>query len=75
MLESFITDNAGINAGQTQSSFLTDPGVEQTVKQVIPVAKPDLWSVETPVMYTLVTRILVKGKVIDEVKTHSGYAV
>jgi len=72
VLESFVTNDEGINAGQTQSSLLTDAGMEQTINQVITVEKPDLWSVETPAMYTLVTRILVKGKVIDEVKTPFG---
>ncbi|MBW6501509.1 MAG: DUF4982 domain-containing protein [Bacteroidales bacterium] len=71
-LASFITDENGANAGQTESVFRTEPGTEQLVSQVISVANPSLWSVETPAMYTLVTRILVKGKVVDEVKTPFG---
>lgn len=37
------------------------------------VSNPKLWSPEAPTLYTLVSELMVGGKVIDEVKTNFGF--
>lgn len=37
------------------------------------VSKPQLWSPETPTLYTLVAEVIVEGKLVDEVKTNFGF--
>jgi beta-galactosidase len=41
-------------------------------RQELPVGMPKLWSVETPVLYTLRTAIKIDGKTIDQVDTRFG---
>jgi beta-galactosidase len=42
------------------------------VQQNINVKQPMLWSIESPTLYTLKTRVLRAGKVVDEVATSFG---
>lgn len=69
---SFVLDDKGVNAGQAESPVDLKPGNENLIKQHIKVQSPKLWSVDDPFRYTLVTRILVKGTRVDEVKTPFG---
>ncbi len=50
-----------------------DLAEETKVEQSIEVESPDLWSVETPVLYTAVTRILEYGKEVDQYHTPFGF--
>jgi beta-galactosidase len=44
----------------------------ETVKQELRIARPVLWSVETPALYLLKTRVLRAGEVTDDVTTPFG---
>ena len=46
---------------------------ENTIEQIIVVPSPKLWSVETPIMYTAITKILENGKELDSYKTPFGF--
>ncbi|MCF6332828.1 MAG: DUF4982 domain-containing protein [Draconibacterium sp.] len=46
---------------------------ENIVEQIINVPSPKLWSVETPTIYTAVTKILKAGKELDVYKTPFGF--
>ena len=49
-------------------------GETQVASQVsAPIAKPHLWSPETPVLYRAVTQVRVDGKVRDEFETEFGF--
>jgi beta-galactosidase len=72
VIQSYIIDDKGTNAGQTESTVEIAPGKENVIKQQIKVSSPKLWSPDDPAMYTLITRIMVKGKPVDEVKTPFG---
>lgn len=67
-----VLDDKGISAGQSESPLSIQPGVEQTMNQQVKVVAPKLWTLESPVLYTLVTKIVVNGKPVDEVKTPFG---
>ena len=62
----------GTQAGQAGSSVAIKPGESVEVSQEIAVAKPSLWSPETPSLYRVVTRVMSGGKVLDEVTTPFG---
>lgn len=42
------------------------------VKHNVVVSNPDLWSVETPVRYLLVTKLMSRGEILDEYETPFG---
>jgi beta-galactosidase len=67
-----IFDAKGKEVGQTESQVVLEPGMELTQDQKVMVSSPSLWSLESPVLYTLVSKLLVNGKEIDEVKTPFG---
>ncbi len=69
-VEIFSADGKSVAAKSAPASLAPDQ--LQTVAQVLTVPLPALWSVETPTLYTLKTRILRGGKMIDEVATPFG---
>ena len=71
-LVSYIIDDEELNSGEAESSVQILQGQEQTIRQTINVTSPELWSVEAPVLYSLVTKILIKGMPVDEVTTPFG---
>jgi beta-galactosidase len=62
--------------GKTLATLKTEttlaPGKEDTVAQQIKVPSPALWSLESPQLHTLVTRITAGEAVLDEVTTPFG---
>lgn len=58
---------ATLNSGAT-----LDPGKDSDVTQQIKISQPKLWSLESPQLHTLVTRIMAGETVLDEVSTTFG---
>ena len=48
-------------------------GKSKGLKSVINVAKPMLWSCETPNIYKVLTEVMVGGKVVDTYETTTGF--
>jgi beta-galactosidase len=71
-LVSYVLDDKGVNVGQVETAFHIQSGQELILDQQITVPSPKVWSVDTPVMYSLVTKILVDGKPVDELTTPFG---
>lgn len=69
---SAVLDAEGIDQGHSESALQVLDGWEQKVRQTIYVPDPLLWSPDTPYLYSLVTRITVGGKTVDEVITPFG---
>jgi beta-galactosidase len=63
-------DGAGL-AELTASETLA-PGAGHTFSQWQKVAAPKLWSPGSPALYTVVTRVLVGGELVDETRTPLG---
>lgn len=61
--------------GAVVATLSTDAEIagETTVEQNLKVPSPQLWSVETPVLYNAVTKIIKNGKEIDNYKTPFGF--
>jgi len=71
-LLSLILDANGKEVGQAESPVAIQPGKELIHEQKVMVTSPSLWSVKSPVLYTLVSKLVVNGKDVDEVKTPFG---
>jgi beta-galactosidase len=72
MVISYITNNKEFISTESQSLFQIQSGQEGKARSIISVPSPELWSVEKPSMYSLVTKMLINGKVVDEVTTPFG---
>ncbi|WP_109487206.1 glycoside hydrolase family 2 TIM barrel-domain containing protein [Occallatibacter savannae] len=71
-VETALLDRGGRKVGGTASKLSVGAGKEEEAAQEITVAKPALWSPESPEMYSAVATIRKGGKVIDQVKTPFG---
>jgi len=63
----------GITVASASSHFHLEAGNESVVSQNIPVTDPNLWSVDSPALYTLRTTVFIGSKSVDEVNTVFGY--
>lgn len=69
---SLITTLYSQNGEQVAQLSQNDISIKDTltsVSQVLKVAKPELWSTESPFMYKAITRIISQNKTIDEYTT------
>jgi beta-galactosidase len=71
-LRSVLTGHDGAIAAKFESSIDLHPGKESDVSQQVKISRPELWSLEKPQLYTLVSSVVSGGKVIDEVRTPFG---
>ena len=67
-----ILDSRGRKVGSAAGTATISAGGESLVHSSVDVKSPELWSIETPVLYTLVTRVSNGGKITDEVRTPFG---
>jgi beta-galactosidase len=72
-IESTIKDNSAnsITSGLLKKLQLK-PGEEKEFYDVYTIQNPKLWTLETPVLHQLLTRIISKGKVVDSYETTFG---
>ena len=68
--EVYSPDNSLVAKTETKETLT--PGASQDFAQSTEVKTPQLWSVDTPHMYSLVTTVLENGQPVDRVKTPFG---
>lgn len=56
----------------SENKRLLNPGDSLNIEQCLTVKHPTLWSIDNPKLYSLVTEIRVKGKVVDRYVTPFG---
>jgi beta-galactosidase len=56
-----------------QAATTVGPWQQSVVKLSIPVASPQLWSIDTPKLYTVTTTVVTDGKISDEISTMCGF--
>jgi beta-galactosidase len=56
----------------TESVHALDANKAYEFSQDIPMAQPELWTIETPVLYTAVSEVYLEGKLIDRAETAFG---
>jgi beta-galactosidase len=71
-VETVLLDKAGRKVGSAESKQKISAGKEEEAAHEIAVAKPALWSPESPAMYTAVSTVRKDGKIIDRVTTPFG---
>ena len=71
-LETTIIAPSEIQAGDARSSMRLTAMHDADLEQSVSVPNPELWSPEAPRLYRAVTRVVQRGKVVDEVSTTFG---
>ncbi|MGY5353232.1 glycoside hydrolase family 2 TIM barrel-domain containing protein [Wenyingzhuangia sp. IMCC45533] len=71
-LKTKVLDNKGNSVGEIQRKLKVCPQEHNTVDSQIQLNDVNLWSVDSPYLYTLVSEVWVNGKMMDVVKTKFG---
>jgi beta-galactosidase len=67
-----LIDKAGAVVGQAQSDLKLTSGAGDEAAQEIAVARPLLWSPQSPTLYRAVSTVRKNGKVVDQTSTTFG---
>ncbi len=71
-VETTLLDPKGKEVARLRMSFAVPANGSQPGIATITLRKPQLWDIETPRLYTAVTRVLVAGKLVDSTETPFG---
>ena len=71
-LTSVILDADGNRVAQASSDQTIDKNTSVEFSHDLDVQNPELWSIESPTLYTRHTRVAVNGKIVDDYKTPFG---
>ncbi len=71
-LKTLIFDNNGKLVAEVESAQSIDTGSEITYSQNLEINKPDLWSIENPVLYKAISEVYNDGKLTDKYETNFG---
>lgn len=67
-----VTDVLNSHGRRVTTARTTLLTAADTIRQVVTVNSPELWSPETPAVYTAVTRIRAAGREVDDYRTRFG---
>jgi beta-galactosidase len=71
-LQSTILDSNGVTVA-TDSVIFSIPGANSyDFNQTIAVSNPNLWSIDSPMLYTLSQHVHVSGQIVDQIQTTFG---
>jgi beta-galactosidase len=70
---SSVHDPSGAVVGSTGTAANVGPRSVEVVDQNIPIARPQLWDIDSPRLYRLHTLVFMNGETVDEVETTFGY--
>ncbi|MGJ7031726.1 sugar-binding domain-containing protein [Niabella hirudinis] len=68
-----LLNSKGRVVAKSSDALKIDAGSPGRVAAALNVARPQLWSVDVPVLYQLRTRIFMEGKLIDATTTTTGF--
>ena len=72
-VEASLLDPNGVQLATMQASAGVAALEQAVATMTLPIASPRLWSIETPVLYMVVTRVRQGGVVVDERRTPIGF--
>ena len=72
-VETVVYDPAGHEVVRGKTSGSVSPLQSTVVKKVLAVSAPQIWSPDSPKLYTVVTKLLRDGKAVDELRTIAGF--
>ncbi len=67
-----IYDNKGELVSSVNGDYKVSVDEKNTVSQDVKITQPELWSIDSPYLYTCVTEIEKDGTTIDRKKTMTG---
>lgn len=68
-----LVNAQGVLVSKSSNKVSVDAKQSGKISTEIKVSNPTLWSVDTPNLYTLKTRVLKDGKIIDETSNQTGF--
>lgn len=71
-LKSILNDMDGSIVAETESSVSVVAGQKSDISHTLNISSPELWNIENPYLYSLVTEIIKDGKCIDRYTTTTG---
>ena len=71
-VRSFLIDAEGQIVASGETECPVEAGKESETSQSLQVEQPELWSVDTPYIYTLLTEVVQDGKTVDRYETPVG---
>ncbi|MHB1024003.1 MAG: glycoside hydrolase family 2 TIM barrel-domain containing protein, partial [Acidobacteriaceae bacterium] len=71
-LVTIIRDSKGRDVSQTHETHVVPAKSTYTSTQRLKIANPQLWSPDTPILYTAVSQVMIGNQIIDEYKTPFG---
>lgn len=71
-LRSLILNNKGVEVKRIISIVKVAAGKAQEVKQNLELSRPELWTLQNPYLYKVVSQISIDGKVVDQYETPFG---
>lgn len=71
-VENILIDRNGKVVSKTKQGFTQSLRGKSSVSREIKLKNPELWSVENPYLYTVVSKLRLDGEIIDESKTTIG---
>lgn len=73
-INTYLTDRAGAKVGAAKETALAvNTNENKTIKQIINVANPTLWSLESPYLYRVVVELKQNGVIVDSKKLRFGF--
>lgn len=71
-LKSILNDMDGSIVAETESSVSVVAGQKSDISHTLNISSPELWDIENPYLYSLVTEVIKDGKCIDRYTTTTG---
>lgn len=67
-----IKNSKGKEVAIVETELGVDAGKTESIQQIVELKNPDLWSVNTPNLYTVITKVKLGEKIVDVVETRFG---
>ena len=67
-----IINPDGQEINKAENKLQLDSGMENETSQEITISSPELWDIDTPNLYNVLSQVIVNGNVVDEYKTTFG---
>lgn len=71
-LKSILNNMDGSIVAETESSVSVVAGQKSDISHTLNISSPELWDIENPYLYSLVTEVIKDGKCIDRYTTTTG---
>jgi beta-galactosidase len=71
-LRSTVLDARGMRVSEANKSVVVEPHKTQTVSQSVYITDAKRWSLQTPYLYQMVSKLIIRGDIVDQITTPFG---